>query len=461
MTTGDGGIKLQRQDNINFDIGTGGDILQIKVDENIKYQHMDGFGAALTDSSAWLIQDKLSTQQRNIMTKKLFSQDDGIGIGYLRLPIGASDFIKDNDVYTYDDISCGINDWGLLEFTIDHDKAYIIPVLEEAIKINPELNIMASPWTAPAWMKDNCSFYSGQLKDDSGYTEVYSDYFASYIQAYRDEGISIQAVTLQNEPRNTDNSLPSMEMDWWDHVNLLVYDLVDDFKDRNIDTEIIIYDHNWDNTSFPLNIMDDLQLNHNEVYRAVSGTTFHCYSGTPCEQTKMHNAHPEKGIYFTECTGWYEDSTGPDVNFEGDLVWEVQNLIIGAVRNWAKTVIMWNIALDQNGGPHLPTACGENEGRKCRGLVTINTENDQLYCHVDYYALGHASKFVNPGAYRIASDTYEDKKIESVAFRNTDDSKVLIVLNSSEEEQKFKVIWNDQHFDYSLNSKSVATFKWD
>ncbi|NJO15387.1 MAG: glycosyl hydrolase [Thioploca sp.] len=458
LTTGDTSKKLlQQQPNINFKTVTENSSLLIEVN-GPKYQQIEGFGAALTDSAAWLIYHQLSADKRNELMNKLFSPDDGIGINYLRLPLGGSDFVN-GVAYTYDDISCGETDWQLNQFSIQHDKEYIIPILKEAMIKNPQLKIIASPWTAPAWMKENCSLYDGQLKNEPGYTEVYSDYLVKFIQAYQEEGISISAITLQNEPLYESQNLPTMGMDWWDQVNLLVYNLVDKLNNIKANTKILVYDHNWENYDYALNVLNDLETNHSQYYQAVSGTAFHCYQGSPERQSDIYNIHPKKDIYFTECSGWYFSGQDADNNFASDLVWQSQNLIIGAIRNWAKTVIWWNLALDQDGGPHLASACGENEGKRCRGMVTINTENNQVSYHVEYYVIGHASKFLKSEAYRIDSTTFPGI-IETVAFQNPDNSKVLIVLNSSEESLAFGVKWKGQYFDYNLDKHSIVTFKW-
>lgn len=453
LTKGDQSVKFERQPDLAFAPGPGQLAgRRIVVHAEDKYQQIDGFGAALTDSSAWLISG-LQRRLQSVLLARLFStQGNGLGLSYLRLPIGSSDFSL--SLYTYEDNPESEG------FTIEHDRAYIIPVLHKLLQINPELKVMASPWTAPAYMKDNQSRCGGSLLDESGITELYSAYLVKFIQAYQSEGIGIHAITVQNEPRHEDPNLPSMRLDWWDMVNIVVYDLVDRLEAATITTDIILLDHNWDDVDYALDLLEDLRSNHARQYEVVAGTAFHCYSGAPDGQSIVHDLYPDKDVYFTECTGWHLQDQGPDDDFADDLVWEIRNLIIGATRNWAKTVLLWNLALDPNGGPHLPGACGQDEGRRCRGLVTIDTEHHQISYHVEYYVLGHASKFVRPGACRIASDSCEGA-VETVAFENPDGSKALIALNPSSDAQRFTVSWHDQCFTYTLDECSVATFRWD
>jgi glucosylceramidase len=382
---------------------------------------------------------------------RLFSRDgNGIGLSCLRVPIGSSDFSL--SAYTYEDEPN--------HFTIDHDKAYILPALRGILRTNADLTVLASPWTAPAHLKDNESLFGGSLKDRPGITEDYSEYLVNFIKAYEHEGLPVHAITLLNEPCNGDPNLPSMKLDWVPLVNIVVYALVDRFAKEAITTDIILYDHNWDNVEYALNLLADLQANHNRQYQVIAGTAFHCYGGTPDFQSRVHDVHPDKDIYLTECTGWHYQDQGPDDNFADDLVWETRNLIIGATRHWARSVILWNLALDPNGGPHLPTAGGEKEGKRCRGVVTIDNKSRYISYHVEYYVLGHASKFVKTGARRIESDTY-DNAIETVAFQNPDGSIVLIVLNPTSEPQRFGVWQRDQSFPYTLDSRSVVTFRWN
>jgi len=439
LTTGDGSEKLQRQSDISLSPGSGSNSLQIQVDEDITYQQMDGFGAALTDSAAWLISNTLDVTQTYALLNKLFSPTDGIGISYVRLAMGASDFVASTH-YTYDDMPPGLTDTDLVSFSIARDQAYIIPILQQAKGINPRLKVMGSPWSAPAWMKSPETLYGGSLQSENN--QVYADYFVKFIQAYQAEGIPIDAVTVQNEPHHTDGSYPTMRMERSEQASFVKDHLGPAFDSADIGAKILIWDHNWDEPDYPLGVLGDT-----DAKRFIAGSAWHCYAGSADAQTVVHNAHPDKDIYFSECTGgdW-------DTDFASVLVWNFQNLFIGAIRHWAKAVLLWNLALDENNGPH-------NGGcEDCRGVVTIRQDGTVHY-NVEYYTIGHLSKFVIPGAYRIESNLYNGQ-VETVAFQNPDGSKVLIALNPSTSPETFDVEWNGHHFSYSLPAQSVATFKW-
>ncbi len=410
LTTGDERNKLQQQDNLNFSPGTGSNSLQIQVDESTVYQQMDGFGAALTDSAAWLIHNKLNTTQRDDLMSNLFSPSSGIGISYVRLPMGASEFVTSTH-YTYDDIPPGQTDPELALFSIAHDQAYIIPILQQAKSLNLQLKLMGSPWTAPVWMKDSGSFNGGSLLP--GYYGPYANYFVKFVQAYQAEGLPIHAITVQNEPLHEGDDYPTMRMEADQQANFIKNHLGPAFVNAGINTKILIWDHNWDRPDYPLAV-----LSNEDARDYIDGSAWHCYAGTPDAQTSVHEAYPDKDTYFTECTGGEWDS-----DFASVLVWNFQNPFIGATRNWAKTVLLWNLALDENHGPHI-RGCDN-----CRGIVTIH-QNGMVDYNVEYYIIGHLSKFVAPGAYRIVSNTH-DGQIETVAFQNPDGSKVLIALNSS------------------------------
>ncbi|OEU83740.1 MAG: hypothetical protein BA873_14130 [Desulfobulbaceae bacterium C00003063] len=455
LTTGDASNKLQQQPNITFSNGTGSNSLQIQVDE-IEYQRMEGFGASLTDSSAWLI-SRLSEADRNDLMSKLFSKSDGIGMSYVRQPIGASDFSL--TAYTYNDMPFGEADDSLDNFSIDHDKEYIIPLLQQAKSINSLLKIMASPWSPPAWMKTNDHLNGGALKLEN--FQVYADYFVRFIQAYQAEGLPIHAITIQNEPAFWTAPYPCMQMTSNDQKGFIKDYLGPTFNIANITTKIIIWDHNrardgagdldWDGKTYVTNILND--ANAKEY---IAGSAWHAYEDcngldfVPEVQTEVHNAFPDKGIYFTERTasGHY--------SFSVNLYWCCHNIVIPAIRNWAKTVILWNLALDINHGPRIVEPSGD-----CRGLVTINQSTQTMEIEPEYYSLGHFSKFVDPCAYHIESNTYDDQ-IETVAFQNPDGAKVLVALNASwSEPNDFDVQWDGKYFSYSLPIASIATFVWD
>jgi glucosylceramidase len=439
LTLADGSKKLSHEADLAFTAGPGtGTVLN--VNPNILYQRLEGVGAAMTDSSAWLIHTKLTEDQRKTLMEKLFTRiGDGIGLSYLRLPMGASDFALNS--YTYDDMPTGQTDPTLANFSISHDTAYIIPTLKQALVLNPELKFMGSPWSAPAWMKTNEQLNAGALLPE--YRQAFADYQVKFIQAYAAAGIPIDALTPQNEPMNENSSYPTMSMPADDQKVFVRDYLGPALAGAGLDTKILVLDHNWDLANYPVAILNDPQ-----ALAYVDGAAFHCYAGQVQNQSKVHAAYPDQGVWFTECSGgaWSTD-------FGDNVSWNLHNLVIGNFRNWGKSLLLWNIALDENAGP-------KNGGcDNCRGVVTINQSTGAVTYNEEYYILGHVSKFVDPGAYRAETTNYEDGQPENVAFLNPDGSLVLIVHSTAA--TTFDVEWGGRHFTYSLPAKGTVTFKWN
>jgi O-glycosyl hydrolase len=440
LTDTSGNARLSQQNSLSFAPDAGFNPLTITVDENVQFQQMEGFGASFTDSSAWLVNYRLNAAGRNTLMTNLFSPTNGIGLNMLRQPIGASDFSVSGN-YSYNDRPPGQTDLNLVNFSISHDTAYIIPVLQQALQLNPELKIMSSPWSPPGWMKTSGSMIGGNL-----YAAAYgslANYFVKYVQAYQAHGIPISYVTVQNEPLIAPSGYPGMEMSASVQAYFIKNHLGPAFSANGISTKILAYDHNWDTTNYP-----DAILSDSNAAQYISGIAWHCYGGDVSAQTLFHNKYPNKGNFITECSGgtWW-------ANDRAALQDQVGYLIIKGSRNWAKSILLWNIALDTNNGP-------TNGGCvTCRGLVSINQSNGNVAYNIDYYALGHASKFVRPGAYRIQSNTF-DGNIENVAFKNPDGSKVLIAYNAGNAANTFKVVSGTASFSYTLNPGAVATFTW-
>ena len=413
--------------------------LTISVEDSVKYQEMDGFGASLTDSSAWLLSKKLSEPQRKAALEMLFDPAKGIGLSILRQPMGASDFALQD--YSYDDMPPGETDPELRKFSIDHDRAYILPILREARALNPQLKIIGSPWSPPGWMKTSDSMIRGALLP-SAY-EAFAKYFVEYVKAYEAAGIPIYAITMQNEPLNVPGNYPGMDMTAGEQARFLGEDLGPAFRKAGLRTKILVFDHNWDLIEYPITVLDDAK-----AAAFADGTAIHCYGGSVTAQSELHDRFPAKGIWLTECSGgeWQK----------GKLLEQQMQLIIGATRNWAKSVVLWNLALNQDHQPFLGGCT------TCRGVVTVKDDVTpaEVLPTVDYTALGHASKFVRPGARRIESNSFGPGSLEDVAFQNPDGSIVLIVLNSSSGALEFNVRWAGQFTTYKLGEDAVVTLTW-
>ncbi|MGA2134841.1 MAG: glycoside hydrolase family 30 beta sandwich domain-containing protein [Bryobacteraceae bacterium] len=415
----------------------------IAVDSGSTYQQMDGVGASLTDSAGWVIWNKLTTAGQGALMESLFDPNAGIGIGLLRQPMGASDFSASGD-YSYDDVPAGQSDPALQQFSIGHDQAYLVPLLQQALSINPSLKIQALPWSPPAWMKTTATMNGGNVI--TGDFPSLSQYFARFIQAYQQQGIPIYAISMQNEPLNSNTGYPTAYVSSSDEANFIGGYLGPALAAAGLSTvKIFGYEHNWDNTQYPEALLAD-----GTAYGYLSGSSFHCYAGDVSAQSQVEQAYPAKDIWFTECTG----SVGS--SFAGDLSWNAENLLIGATRNWARGITLWNVALDQNSGP-------QNGGcTSCRGVVTVDwsATPPAITRNVEYYVLGHLGKFVQPGAYRIDSNTFGSGSLEDVAFVNPDGSIVLLVLNAASGSSTFAVTWNGSYFTDTLPSGVLATYQW-
>ncbi len=412
----------------------------ISIDFSQKYQEIEGFGAALTGSSALVI-NSMGAVQKEALIKDLFSASEGIGLSYLRLTIGASDFSVSN--FSYNDLPQGSTDPALNGFSIAQDETDVIPVLKMALTYSPNIKIMGSPWSAPAWMKTSGSMNGGSLKPE--WFDAYGSYLVKYINAYSAHGIRIDAITPQNEPLHEINSYPTMKMTAPDQADFIKNSLGPKFKAAGINTKIIAYDHNFDVPSYPLTVLGDAN-----AAQYIDGSAFHAYGGDVSAMNQVHAAFPDKNLYFTEVSGgeWSTD-------FASNLKWNIGNIFIGTTRNWSKNVLLWNLALNTNYGP-------TNGGcTNCRGVVTINSSGT-VTKNVEYYALAHFAKFIKPGAKRVNSTEFDSSQgLKNVAFVNPDGSKILVVLNESEAVRKFAVKIDDKKIVYSLESTAVATFVWE
>ena len=445
VTTPDGTQKMAASAPATFMPG-GSDALTVTVDPTRSYQRMRGFGASITDSSADVL-FSLPKSKRDAVMADLFGPS-GDRLSVLRQPMGASDFVA-GDFYTYDDVPAGETDYDLSEFSIAHDRAEILPLLRQAIRLNPDVTVVATPWSPPAWMKTNGDLVGGRLIDAPQVYETYAQYFVKFVQAYADARVPVHAVTLQNEPQNRNPSeYPGMGLPAWQEQRLAV--AVDDaFDQAGLDTEILGYDHNWSThpgdiestppgedpeTDYPYRLLDSPEAD------AFDGIAYHCYAGDPVDQTKLHDAFPDTELWFTECSGSHGASDPPAQYFSDTLKWHTRNLVMGVTRNWSSTVVNWNLALDPTGGPH-------NGGcDTCTGVVTVGAKNT-VTRNAEYYTLGHLARFVDPGAVRIASTSYGttswNGKVMSVAFRNPDGSIVLVAHNENDEASEIGIAQGD------------------
>jgi glucosylceramidase len=449
-TTDDAGGRhvvrgLQQQAPVTFASGTGGSGQNITVDENTRFQQFVGGGASFTDTAAWLMNSSgaLSAATRADTMQKLFSPTAGIGVGFLRNPMGASDLARFN--YSYDDLPAGQTDPGLARFSIAHDLADVVPLTRQARSLNPNLKVMAVPWSAPAWMKDNQNFIDqGFLQ--AQYYGPYAQYFVKTIQAYQAQGVPIDYVSAQNEPTccGPGTSYASMN---WNGSGLDFFtasNLYPAFRAAGITTKVLVLDYNWGNYndigSVPLG---DPAVRNDPLF---GGIGWHGYGGDVGLQTTIHNQFPSVSAFDTEHSGgtWIANQQQEDMHN-----------IVDYTRNWGRTVTKWSLAVDQNMGPHSG-GCGV-----CTGLITVHngdSRSGQVDYTIEYYTMGHLTKFVRPGAFRIASTA--NAAVPNVAWVNPDGSKALVAYNDTAGAQTVRVNWGGQSFAYSLPTKTSATFTW-
>jgi glucosylceramidase len=432
---------LQQQAPVTFAAGTGGAGQNVTVDENTRFQQFVGGGASFTDTAAWLMNSSgaMTASTRDSVMRSLFSPTTGIGLGFLRNPMGASDLARFS--YSYDDLAAGQTDPSMARFSIGHDLADVVPLTRQARTLNPDLKVMATPWSAPGWMKDSGTMNGGWLQ--AQYYAAYAQYFVKYIQAYQAQGVPIDFVSAQNEPTCC-AGYPSMS---WNGSGLdffLKTNLLPAFHAAGISTKVLALDWNWDTyPDFGSVPVGDAAVRNDPNF---GGMAWHGYGGNVAMQSTIHDQFPNLSAYDTEHSGgtWIANQQQEDMHN-----------IVDYTRNWGRTVTKWSLAVDQNMGPHNG-GCGT-----CTGLITVHngdSRSGQVDFTVEYYTMGHLTKFVRPGAFRIASTA--NAAVPNVAWRNPDGSKALIAYNDTATAQTLRVNWGGSSFSYSLPTKTSATFTW-
>jgi len=442
LTTADRASLLAEQPRIAFSNGSAqeaaGD-LTVDVDPASRMQTMDGFGFALTGGSAELLM-RMSPTHRSDLLHELFGTGPGsIGVSYLRVSIGSSDL--NERVFTYDDLPAGQTDPKLEHFDLGPDRADVVPVLQEILAIHPHLAILASPWSAPSWMKTNGAPKGGSLKPE--FYAPYAQYFVDYLKSMAALGIPIHAITIQNEPLNANNT-PSMIMQAPEEAEFIKTDLGPALQRAGLSTQIILYDHNCDRPDYPLSILADPQAS-----AFVQGSGFHLYGGAITALTQVHDAYPTKDLYFTEQMV-VQDNAAPTFKIADP----VTRIIIGATRNWSRNVLLWNLAADPHFDPHTP----DGGCPVCQGAITL--DGDRVEKNLAFYTIAHIAKFVPPGSTRIGSSTPLSGTLPNVAFMTPDMKYVLIVSNPQSEARTFTVRTATQMFRTTLQAGAVGTYIW-
>jgi glucosylceramidase len=460
LTTDDQQTLMAPRPTVSFTPGASSQLPSIFISESQAEQTIEGFGASMTDSAAYLLNEKVPPAALGGVMQSLFSHSQGIGVSFLRNPMGSSDIARP-PVYSYDDTSADSTNASLPNFSVTHDTADILPLLLQAKTINPQIKMLGTPWSPPAWMKGNDSMYGGTSATASQllpaqYT-AFANYLVKYVQAYQAAGVPVDYLTIQNEPLYVPTGYPGSSMPATDQLDILKSYVLPALAAANINTKILVYDHNWDTPSYPETVFGDATL---AASSQIAGVAWHWYGGPPGAMTTLHNLFPQFNQYVTEASGgtWIADEVRTD--FE---------MIIHSMRNWSRSYVKWSLALDQNRGPFIPGGCND-----CSGLITVNSSTGAVTNNIDYYTLGHFSKFVLPGAVRVWSNNAPG--LISAAFINPlrhsgiagadrsearDRPRVLVVYNDSAATQKFQVVSNGTSFQYSLPSYAGATFQWD
>ncbi len=436
LTTHDQSKLLQQQSSVSFSTGSGGPNC-VWVDETQRYQQVEGFGAAFTDTTGYILNQVAGPTARTNAMRNLFTRNgSGIGLSFMRIPMGASDLARYH--YSYDDLPAGQTDTNLALFSIAHDLVDIIPLIQQARQLNPQLKLMANPWSPPGWMKTSGSMIGGSLLPSM--YGPFANYFVKFLQAYQAQGIPIDYLSLQNEPAFVPGDYPGMDMDMATQTVVLRDYVLPAFAANALTNKVLVFDHNWDYPAYPDTVLSDATLRGSTQ---VAGIAWHGYGGTPGVMLSSANKYPSKGNYQTEHSGgaWVGDQLRTDFAE-----------IIHVMRSQGRSFVKWNLAGDQNDGPHAG-GCAT-----CTPLVIVNSSSGAVSYSIDFYTLGHFSKFVLPGAYRVYSGNAAG--IVSAAFLNPDGSKVVVAFNDTTSSKTFQVRWGGQSFSYTLAAHAGATFTW-
>jgi glucosylceramidase len=447
-TTSDAGGRvvtrgLQPQAATAFAATSPGATNTVTVNENVRYQSFEGGGASITDTTAYLLRGgPVSAATRDQVMRRLFHPTDGIGLSFVRNPMGASDLSRPGMV-SLDDTCCDLNDF----YTNGYDTNVRL-LTAQARSLNPALRVKGVPWSAPGWMKDNGRMdQMGWLRAE--YYPMYAQYFVRYVQTYQAAGIPVTYVSVQNEPNccqaanPTAMNYPGMSWNASGLIELTKNHIFPAFRAAGITTKVLVHDWNYgDHPNFGGQILADAALRNDPLF---GGIAWHGYFGDPGVGTQVHNQYPAVRQFSTEHSGgtWIGNQHNEDL---ADIV--------NYARNWSGSLVKWSLALNQNMGPHNG-GCGT-----CTGLITVQeggARAGQVDYTIEYYTTGHLTKFVRPGAQRIEST---NTAVQNVAWRNTDGSKALIAHNGGTGNQSVRVVWGGQSFTYPLPARTTATFTW-
>jgi len=437
LTTSDRQKLLEKQAPLAWRRQKDPQLPLVIVAEGLAYQRIEGFGASMTDSAAYLIRQRVPAERQQAVMEDLFDPEKGIGVSFLRNPMGASDLARFH--YSYHELPPGTQDPALEKFSIDHDRQDILPLLKQALRINPRIRMMGSPWSAPGWMKTSGAMIGGSLRRDA--YPAFALYFRKYLEAYAAEGVPVHYISVQNEPLYVPKDYPGMLMTAAEQTEFLRDHLVPALDAARLSARILVYDHNWDRPDYPAEVLADRVL---AASPRIAGVAWHWYGGTPGAMTTVHQLDPKRGQYVTEASGgtWIEDQVKAD--FEA---------IIHSMRNWCRAFVKWGLALNENRGPNAG-GC-----KTCTGLIEVNEQTGEVRQTIDYYTLGHFSKFLTPGAVRVYSTNAPG--IITAAFVDRSLRRVLVAYNETQTAKRFQVEWRERWLTVELPPLGGATVVWE
>ena len=434
------------------------DDVDIRVEPRVEAQRVEGFGAAMTHASAELLA-AMPENDRAALLDELFSPEGPVRLATLRVPIGASDFVS-TDAFTFDDVGAGETDWALDRFDLAPDRSAMIPMLQQVLAANPDTRLIASPWSPPAWLKTSASLEGGRLLDEGRAYDTYAAYLIRFIDGYRAAGIDIDLLTVQNEPQlRQPDGYPGTDMPVWQQAKLIER-LGPLLESAGLDTAILGFDHNWelspgDAASTPQGedpaYLYPADLLNTPAAEWIDGIAFHCYYGNAEAQTRLWEEFRDVQIWVTECSGSRGPDDPPEKAFADTFSWQSTNLLINSLRNRAAGVLTWNLALDENGGPHRG-GC-----ETCSGVVTISSDGT-VTRNAEYFMLGQAAPYLPPGSVRVESMS-DSSDQQTVAFVTPNGSTVLVVWNDSDQPRTTSVGDGARAVRAELPAKSLSTIK--
>lgn len=426
----------------------------IEIDDRQTFQPIEGFGFALTGGSAYLLAGMPSADRAALLQELFGLTEASVGLSCLRLSIGASDLGRKD--FSYWGVRRGIVNPDIARFNLSAGDREVVPILQEILRVNPAVKIIASPWSAPPWMKSNGSYVGGRLKPE--FYSAYARYFVKYLETMRGHGIHVSAVTPQNEPHNPRNE-PSMEMSATEQADFIKGHLGPALRKDAPETEILCWDHNCDEPGFPLTVLADAAA---RAY--IAGVAWHLYNGSPEAMSKVRAHYPAQKMYFTEQWVSAQD------DFMGALRWHTKNVIIGTLRNWSRTALEWNLASDPRyalhtrlgavgalGGVTIGAAIKPRRGaRGASGGVTIGAT---IKRNPGYYLMAHSARFIRPGSVRVHSS--ELGQLPNVTCLTPDSRMVMVVMNEANGARRFLVQHRGASATLELGAGDIATLRWN